>query len=134
MSDTTSIEREIVSARNALGRQLSEVEEKAKDAIDWRSHYKRNPMPMLAAAAAAGFVISGWLGGDHEDSDVSSRPPSRPLMSLGSPAMNAALAASKYASIPWFATRRAGHIVLQDHNDETYFRNIKIRELNGSTR
>jgi hypothetical protein len=49
---------------------------------------------------------------------------------LGSPAMAKALAASKYAPIPWFATRRTGHIVLQDHGDEVYFRNLKIRELN----
>lgn len=48
---------------------------------------------------------------------------------LGSPAMNKALAESKYHTIPWFAEHRAGHIVLQDHNDEAYFRNIKIREL-----
>jgi hypothetical protein len=48
---------------------------------------------------------------------------------LGSPSMSKALAASKYAPISWFAERRAGHIVLQDHNDEVYFRNIKIREL-----
>jgi hypothetical protein len=48
---------------------------------------------------------------------------------LGTPAMAAALAASKYASIPWFAERRAGHIVLQDHGDEAYVRNIRIREL-----
>jgi hypothetical protein len=48
---------------------------------------------------------------------------------LGSPAMQKALAASKYAPIPWFAARRAGHIVLQDHGDEVYFRNIRIREL-----
>jgi hypothetical protein len=51
---------------------------------------------------------------------------------LGSPAMTAALAASKYASIPWFADRRAGHIVLQDHGDEVYFRNIRIRELHSA--
>lgn len=48
---------------------------------------------------------------------------------LGSPAMKKALAESKYHTIPWFAEHRAGHIVLQDHNDEAYFRNIKIREL-----
>jgi sugar phosphate isomerase/epimerase len=48
---------------------------------------------------------------------------------LGSPAMTAALAASKFAPIPWFAERRTGHIVLQDHGDEVYFRNIRIREL-----
>jgi hypothetical protein len=49
---------------------------------------------------------------------------------LDSPAMATALAKSKYAPISWFATRRAGHIVLQDHGDEVYFRNLKIRELN----
>jgi hypothetical protein len=48
---------------------------------------------------------------------------------LGSASMNAALAASKYAPIPWFATRRAGHIVLQDHGDEVHVRSIRIREL-----
>jgi hypothetical protein len=48
---------------------------------------------------------------------------------LGSPAMTKALAASKYAPIPWFAVRRAGHIILQDHGEEVYFRNLKIREL-----
>ncbi|HVS60271.1 MAG TPA: DUF1080 domain-containing protein [Gemmatimonadaceae bacterium] len=51
---------------------------------------------------------------------------------LESPAMKAALAASKYAPIAWFATRRAGHIVLQDHGDEVYFRNLKIRELHAT--
>lgn len=48
---------------------------------------------------------------------------------LGSPQMTAALAASKFKSMPWYAEKRAGHIVLQDHSDEVYFRNIKIREL-----
>ena len=48
---------------------------------------------------------------------------------LGTPLMDSALARSKYKSIPNFAERRAGHIVLQDHVDEVYFRNIKIRRL-----
>jgi hypothetical protein len=48
---------------------------------------------------------------------------------LGTPAMDAALAKSKYRSIPGFADRRKGHIVLQDHGDEVYFRNIKVRDL-----
>jgi hypothetical protein len=48
---------------------------------------------------------------------------------LGSPSMNAALAASKYKVIPGFATRRDTPIVLQDHTEEAHFRSIKIREL-----
>jgi len=43
--------------------------------------------------------------------------------------MDSALAKSKYRSIPGFADRRKGHIVLQDHGDEVYFRNIKVRNL-----
>jgi hypothetical protein len=48
---------------------------------------------------------------------------------LGSPEMRAALAASKYRAIPWFAVRRRGHVVLQDHDDAVWFRDVKIREL-----
>ncbi|GAC1515249.1 MAG: hypothetical protein NVS1B4_05070 [Gemmatimonadaceae bacterium] len=50
---------------------------------------------------------------------------------MGTPAMNSALAASKYRVIPWFAERRRGHIVLQDHGDAVWFRNIRIRDLDG---
>ena len=48
---------------------------------------------------------------------------------LGTPFMDAALARSKYRTISGFADRRAGHIILQDHGDEIYFRNLKIRPL-----
>jgi len=48
---------------------------------------------------------------------------------LGTPRMESLLAKSKYHSIPGFAERRKGHIILQDHGDEVYYRNLKIREL-----
>jgi len=48
---------------------------------------------------------------------------------LGTPEMNERLAASKYRDIAGFAEKRRGHIVLQDHGDAVWFRNIKIREL-----
>jgi hypothetical protein len=48
---------------------------------------------------------------------------------LGTPLMDSLLAKSKYRDIKNFAQRRAGHIVLQDHGDEVYFRNIKIRRI-----
>jgi hypothetical protein len=48
---------------------------------------------------------------------------------LGTPVMDSLLAKSKYRDIKGFAEKRAGHIVLQDHVDEVFFRNIKIRRL-----
>lgn len=48
---------------------------------------------------------------------------------LGTARMDSLLAASKYRSISGFANRRKGHIVLQDHGDEVYFRSIKVRQL-----
>lgn len=48
---------------------------------------------------------------------------------LGTPEMDALIAASKYKDIPDFAEKRRGHIVLQDHTDAVWFRNIKIRIL-----
>ena len=48
---------------------------------------------------------------------------------LGTARFDSLLAASKYASIPGFADRRRGHIVLQDHTDDVWYRNIKIRTL-----
>jgi len=47
---------------------------------------------------------------------------------LGTALMDSLLAASKYRAIPGFAERRNGHIVLQDHGDEVYFRSLKVRE------
>jgi hypothetical protein len=51
---------------------------------------------------------------------------------LGTPAMAEAIAASKYKVYPWFGERRRGHVVLQDHGDRVYFRNIRVRELGSA--
>lgn len=48
---------------------------------------------------------------------------------LGTPLMDSLLAKSKYRDIKGFAEKRAGHIVLQDHVDEVFFRSIKLRRL-----
>ncbi|GAC1699643.1 MAG: DUF1080 domain-containing protein [Gemmatimonadaceae bacterium] len=53
------------------------------------------------------------------------------VFDLGTPAMDSALARSKYRVIPAFGERRDGHIVLQDHGEEIWFRNVKLRELKG---
>ena len=49
---------------------------------------------------------------------------------IGTPAFDSAFAKSKYAAYPsWFAVRRKGQIVLQDHDDVVWYRHIRIRLL-----
>jgi hypothetical protein len=48
---------------------------------------------------------------------------------LGSAAFDSAYASSKYVPIEGFADLRSGHIVLQDHGDDVWFRNIRIRKI-----
>lgn len=47
----------------------------------------------------------------------------------GGKAFRAAVANSKFRVYPNFGEALKGHILIQDHNDSTSFRNIKIREL-----
>ncbi len=48
---------------------------------------------------------------------------------LDTPEMDKFITDSKYSKIPDFAKKRKGHIVLQDHTDAVWFRNIKIHVL-----
>jgi hypothetical protein len=48
---------------------------------------------------------------------------------LGSDEVKAALAKSKFKTAPKYGEKIAGHILLTDHGDEAWFRNLKIREL-----
>jgi len=48
---------------------------------------------------------------------------------LGSEELKAAIAKSKFKKAEGFGTKIEGHLMLTDHKDECWFRNIKIREL-----
>lgn len=48
---------------------------------------------------------------------------------IGSPELKAAIAASKFKKISWYGQKRPTVILLQDHGDMVWFRNLKIRPL-----
>ncbi len=50
---------------------------------------------------------------------------------FGSEELEEAYRDSKFNKIPGFIDKRRAHIVLQNHNDESWFRNIRIREFDG---
>ena len=47
----------------------------------------------------------------------------------GSEVVKAAVAASKFKNTAGFGNKVRGHILLTDHNDNCWFRNLKVREL-----
>jgi hypothetical protein len=51
---------------------------------------------------------------------------------LGSETVKAAVANSKFKNAAGFGTKIKGHIMLTDHGDEAWFRNLKIRELKAN--
>jgi 3-keto-disaccharide hydrolase len=50
---------------------------------------------------------------------------------LDSPDLRAAIAKSKFKDVARFGKLQDGHLLLQDHGDQVWYRNIKVRRLDG---
>jgi hypothetical protein len=87
---TNQIEQEIRQKRDHLGRNLDELEDKARELTDWRTHYRNHSPAFLGAAFGLGIVLGLATisrrqhtpdAGDF-DTDLSHDPyPSRPAVS-----------------------------------------------------
>ena len=54
------IKREIEETRQRIGANLSQLENRAKQALDWRSQFARRPWAFVGGAFGAAFLL-GWL-------------------------------------------------------------------------
>jgi hypothetical protein len=52
---------------------------------------------------------------------------------LESPALKKAIIDSKFNTVARFGKLQKGHILLQDHGDQVWYRNIRIRRLSGQS-
>jgi len=55
--NTSTIEREIRAERTELGRNLRELETKARDMTDWRTHHRNNPGLFMGLAFSGGVIV-----------------------------------------------------------------------------
>jgi hypothetical protein len=70
-----------------------------------------------------GMTVEHWLNGTKVLS-----------YELGSAALKAAVAESKFKTVARFGTLQKGHILVQDHGDQVWYKTIKIRALDSGTR
>ena len=56
------LESDIDQARDDLKANLEELEVRAREAADWRHHFRKHPGPMVAAAVLGGALLSLMMG------------------------------------------------------------------------
>ena len=75
-ANTDQIEREIRAERDELGRNLEDLEFKAKELADWKVHYRNHPGVFLGAAAGIGVLLGAAVA------PANGRAPMRPGLRL----------------------------------------------------
>lgn len=71
---SSEIKHQIDEERRSLGENLSELEDRAKLAVDWRSQVQQRPMTALGVALGAGAII-GALSVRSQSGYGDSEPP-----------------------------------------------------------
>ena len=69
-----------------------------------------------------GSTVEHWLNGTKVLS-----------YELGSPALKSAVAASKFKDVARFGTPQKGHILVQDHGDQVWYKSIRVRAMAEAT-
>jgi hypothetical protein len=69
VQETDKIKDHIDTERRQLEQDLQEIERRVTKAVDWREWFDRNPLGMIGAAAAGGFVLSMLIRRPSEASD-----------------------------------------------------------------
>jgi hypothetical protein len=59
------IAKHIESARNKLGSNLHELEDKVRHEADWKTHFERNPMTLLGVTFGGGVLVPSMIGGSN---------------------------------------------------------------------
>ena len=66
--NSDQIVRRIEATRSDLGSNLQELENKFKDATDWRKQFQKSPLTMIGIAFGGGILLSRVLGGNSRRS------------------------------------------------------------------
>lgn len=64
------IERHIESARSELGSNLHELEDKVREAADWKTHFDRNPMTFMGLAFGGGVLLAAMLAAKDGETSI----------------------------------------------------------------
>jgi hypothetical protein len=97
---------------SALYDVLAAVNRPLKPAGEWNQ----------SRVVVRGMTVEHWLNGTKVLT-----------YELGSQALKTAVAQSKFKDVARFGTLQKGHILVQDHGDQVWYRSIRIRPLSGGT-
>jgi gas vesicle protein len=73
VQETDKIKNHIDTQRGKLEQDLHEIERRVTKAVDWREWFDRNPLGMMGAAVAGGFVLSLLIRPSSEASNSNRR-------------------------------------------------------------